>query len=62
MKVGEVLLLLRADGWEVVAIRGSHRQLKHPTKQRRVTMAGNRSDDLHPKTKASILRQAGLTR
>ena len=32
MKVGEVLLLLRADGWEVVAIRGSHRQLKHPTK------------------------------
>lgn len=26
----------------------------------RVTVAGKRSDDLHPKTAASILRQAGL--
>jgi predicted RNA binding protein YcfA (HicA-like mRNA interferase family) len=40
--------------------RGSHRQLKHPTKPERVTVAGTRSDDLHPKTTASILRQAGL--
>jgi predicted RNA binding protein YcfA (HicA-like mRNA interferase family) len=40
---------------------GSHRQFKHATKTGRVTVAGKRSDDLHPKTEASILRQAGLT-
>lgn len=60
MKVREVLRLLGADGWEVVTTRGSHRQLKHPTKPGRVTVAGKGSDDLHPKTAASILRQAGL--
>ena len=62
MKVGEALRLLRADGWEVVTIRGSHRPLKHPVKPGRVTVAGRLSDDLHPKTEASILRQAGFRR
>lgn len=60
MKVREVLQLLAEDGWQVVAIRGSHRQLKHSEKPGRVTVAGKPSDDLHPKTAASILRQAGL--
>lgn len=60
MKVREVLRLLADDGWEVVTTRGSHRQLKHPSKPGRVTVAGKGSDDLHPKTAASILRQAGL--
>ena len=55
-----MLSLLAEDGWEVVTTRGSHRQLKHPAKSGRVTVAGKRSDDLHPKTTASILRQAGL--
>jgi len=60
VKVREVLRLLGDDGWEVVTTRGGHRQLKHPTKPGRVTVAGKPSDDLHPKTTASILRQAGL--
>jgi predicted RNA binding protein YcfA (HicA-like mRNA interferase family) len=60
VKVREVLRLLAEDGWEVVTTRGSHRQLKHPAKAGRVTVAGKGSDDLHPKTAASILRQAGL--
>jgi predicted RNA binding protein YcfA (HicA-like mRNA interferase family) len=60
VKVREVLQLLADDGWQLVVTRGSHRQLKHPTKPGRVTVAGKRSDDLHPKTAASILRQAGL--
>jgi len=60
VKVREVLTLLGDDGWKVVTMRGSHRQLKHPTKSGRVTVAGKPSDDLHPKTAASILRQAGL--
>ena len=57
-----MLALLRADGWEIVAIRGSHRQLKHTSKPGRVTVAGKPSDDLHPKTLASILYQAGIER
>jgi predicted RNA binding protein YcfA (HicA-like mRNA interferase family) len=60
VKVREVLRLLAEDGWEIVTTRGSHRQLKHPTKPGPVTVAGKNSDDLHPETGASILRQAGL--
>jgi predicted RNA binding protein YcfA (HicA-like mRNA interferase family) len=60
VKVREILELLAEDGWELVATRGSHRQLKHATKPGRVTVAGTPSEDLHPKTLASILRQARL--
>jgi predicted RNA binding protein YcfA (HicA-like mRNA interferase family) len=60
MKVAEVLRQLHDDGWYVVAIRGSHRQLKHPSKSGRVTVAGKPSDDLAPGTLNSIRKQAGL--
>ena len=49
-KISEVLRQLQADGWYLVATRGSHRQFKHPTKQGRVTVAGKPSDDLAPGT------------
>lgn len=52
--------MIEADGWQHVATRGSHRQFKHPTKPGKVTVPGNLSMDLNPKTQASILRQAGL--
>jgi predicted RNA binding protein YcfA (HicA-like mRNA interferase family) len=60
MKVGEVLKLLRDDGWSLVVTRGSHRQFKHPTKPGRVTVAGKSSDDVPPGTLNSVLKQAGL--
>ena len=60
MKVREVLALLRKDGWYEARQKGSHLQLKHPTKRGLVTVAGHNNDDLHPKTLRSILRQAGL--
>jgi predicted RNA binding protein YcfA (HicA-like mRNA interferase family) len=60
MKVGEVIKRLEADGWYLVATRGSHRQYKHPKKPGRVTVPGKPSKDLHPKTLNSILKQAGL--
>ncbi len=60
MKVGELLRLLREDGWYLVATRGSHRQLKHSVKRGRVTVAGKPSEDLAPGTLNSILKQAGL--
>jgi predicted RNA binding protein YcfA (HicA-like mRNA interferase family) len=58
--VSDVLRLLRDDGWYLVATRGSHRQFKHPTKPRRVTLPGKPSDDLAPGTLNSVLKQAGL--
>ena len=60
MKVREVIGLIQADGWFLVATRGSHRQYRHPTKVGRVTVAGKPSDDLAPGTLNSILKQAGL--
>jgi predicted RNA binding protein YcfA (HicA-like mRNA interferase family) len=60
MKVGEVLRLLYDDGWYVVVTKGDHRQLKHPQKPGRVTVAGKPGDDLPPGTLNSILKQAGL--
>ena len=62
MKVAAMIDKLRDDGWVVVAIRGSHRQFRHPTKPGKVTVAGKASDDLHPKTEASIIWQARLRR
>ena len=62
MKVREVIILVEADGWYMVRIRGDHRQYKHPTKPGRVTVSGHRNDDVHPKTLNSILTQAGLRR
>jgi predicted RNA binding protein YcfA (HicA-like mRNA interferase family) len=60
MKVREAITLIEADGWFLVATRGSHRQYKHPTKRGRVTVAGKPSDDVSPGTLNSILKQAGL--
>jgi len=51
--------MLKEDGWQEIARRGSHRQLKHPDKTGRVTVAGKPSDDLAPGTLNSILKQAG---
>jgi predicted RNA binding protein YcfA (HicA-like mRNA interferase family) len=62
MKVREILQMLEADGWFLVATRGSHRQFKHPTKVGRVTVAGKLSDDLAPGTLNSILKQAQIKR
>ena len=60
MKVKQILKRLYDDGWEVVRQKGSHRQLQHATKPGTVTVAGKLSDELHPKTAKSILRQAQL--
>jgi predicted RNA binding protein YcfA (HicA-like mRNA interferase family) len=60
VKVGEAIRLLERDGWILVAIRGSHRQYKHPIKPGRVTVAGKPSEDLAPGTLNSILKQSGL--
>jgi predicted RNA binding protein YcfA (HicA-like mRNA interferase family) len=60
MKVREAMKLLQANGWYHVRTKGDHRQYKHPVKRGRVTVAGHPGDDLHPKTLASIFRQAQI--
>jgi predicted RNA binding protein YcfA (HicA-like mRNA interferase family) len=60
MKVRDVIKMIEADGWYLVATRGSHRQYKHPTKLGPVTIAGHRNHDLAPGTLNSILKQAQL--
>jgi predicted RNA binding protein YcfA (HicA-like mRNA interferase family) len=58
--VREAIKMIEADGWYLVATKGSHRQFKHRTKPGRVTVAGKLSDDLAPGTWNSIMKQAGF--
>ena len=60
VKVREVMAMIEIDGWRRVRAKGGHRQYKHPLKKGRVTVSGHPSDDVHPKTLSSVLRQAGL--
>jgi predicted RNA binding protein YcfA (HicA-like mRNA interferase family) len=52
--------MIEADGWRLVATKGSHRQFKHTLKPGRVTIAGHPSDELAPGTLNSVLKQARL--
>jgi predicted RNA binding protein YcfA (HicA-like mRNA interferase family) len=58
MKVRDIIRLIEADGWFLVATKGSHRQYKHLVKAGRVTIAGNPSLDLAKGTLNSIYKQA----
>ena len=60
MKVREAVKRLEAEGWQLSRMHGSHRQFRHPERPGLVTIAGKPSDTLHPKTWASIMRQAGM--
>jgi predicted RNA binding protein YcfA (HicA-like mRNA interferase family) len=62
MKVKELLKLLRAQGWQISRMRGSHRQLKHTKYSGTVTVAGKLSADVPKGTLNTILKRAGLKR
>jgi len=61
MTVREIIKILHEDGWKEVEARtkGSHIQLKHPTKPGKVTVPSHKGD-IAPGTKISIYKQAGL--
>ncbi|MCP1644651.1 Predicted RNA binding protein YcfA, dsRBD-like fold, HicA-like mRNA interferase family [Pseudomonas citronellolis] len=59
MRSREIMELIRADGWFLVEVKGSHHQFRHFTKKGRVTVPHPRSN-LPVGTVNSILRQAGL--
>jgi predicted RNA binding protein YcfA (HicA-like mRNA interferase family) len=60
MKVRDVLKRLGEDGWRVHRTRGSHRVLRHPTKEGIVVVAGHPNKDVAAGTLKSIWRQAEL--
>jgi len=60
VKIRDIIRVIEADGWRIVATKGSHRQFKHPTKSGRVTVAGHPGLDLQGDTLASIFKQAKL--
>lgn len=60
LKVREIIRLVERDGWRQVRQTGSHRHFRHSSKPGTVTIPGHLRDDLHPKTRASIMKQAGL--
>ena len=60
MKVKDVIKMIEKDGWQLVRIRGSHRQFHHQTKGGTVTIAGKESVDMPVGTLNSVLKQAGL--
>lgn len=51
--------MIEDDGWYLVAVKGSHHQYKHSSKQGRVTIK-HPDSDLPKGTINSILKQAGL--
>lgn len=55
----DLIRRIEADGWVLVATRGSHHQYKHPGKPGRVTVPHPKKD-LPKGTVQSVLRQAGL--
>lgn len=62
MKVGELIRLLKRNGWKLIRTKGSHRQFKNPGKPGTVTVAGKPSVQLPAGTLSSVLKQAGLKR
>lgn len=59
MTFNELDRLLKADGWELKNVRGSHFQYIHLTKPGKVTVPSHKGD-IPKGTANSILKQAGL--
>ncbi|MFZ4382277.1 MAG: type II toxin-antitoxin system HicA family toxin [Sandarakinorhabdus sp.] len=58
MRSGDVIKALQSRGWQIVAQKGSHVQLKHPDQPGRVTVPHPKAD-LAVGTLKSIERQCG---
>ncbi len=57
----EVVWALGKLGWVIVVQRGSHAQLKHPSRGGRVTVPMHTGETIGPGLLRSILSQAGVT-
>ena len=61
IKVRDLLAFLRLHGWEPKNTEGDHHHFEHAAKPGKVTIVGERGDDIGGFLLNSILRQAGLT-
>jgi predicted RNA binding protein YcfA (HicA-like mRNA interferase family) len=61
MKVADVDVLC-FNGWYWVRNQAEYRQLKHPERPGRVTVAGKAGERLAPGALESILKQAGFVK
>ena len=60
-KVREIIAILISQGWHLERQNGtSHRQFKHPTIRRTVTVDGKLSEDVEINNLKSMERQSGL--
>jgi predicted RNA binding protein YcfA (HicA-like mRNA interferase family) len=59
VKSTDIIKQLKADGWYLVRVVGSHHPFKHPAKPGKVTVPHPKKDLPLP-TVRSILKQAGL--
>jgi predicted RNA binding protein YcfA (HicA-like mRNA interferase family) len=57
----DVVRALGKLGWVVVVQKGSHAQLKHPSRGGRVTVPLHAGETIGPRLLRSILNQAGVT-
>ena len=60
MKANDLLKKLRKDGWYEVAQKGSHLQLKHPTKKGKITVPVHGKKDIPIGTLNQIMKDSGL--
>lgn len=58
MNSREIISRLKQDGWELVNVRGSHHQYKHPQKKNKITVPHPKKD-LPIGTLKSIFKLAG---
>jgi len=59
MRPRELLIILHKNGWFKVAQKGSHLQLKHKSKTRKITVPIH-NQDIPKGTLHAILKQAGI--
>lgn len=59
MQSRDLIKIIEADGWYLVATKGRHHQFKHDTKKGRVTVP-HLKKHLNQLTIESIFKQAGL--
>lgn len=60
MKVKDLIKTIEQDGWQMVRMKGSHRQFHHRTKMGTVTVSGKLSVDMPVGTFKSVMKQADL--
>jgi predicted RNA binding protein YcfA (HicA-like mRNA interferase family) len=59
MKGADVIRLLKADGWILDRVRGSHQVFRHPSKPG-IVVVPHPKKDLGAGLVAAILKQAGI--